>query len=615
MCAYGQTFFLLCLALLCCMSGNAENLYDKMRGPAVAQKAEAWLSQMTLDEKIGQMTQVDITALRDPQHITTYYLGSLLAGGDSEAPDIQPQGWLKLYQEYQKFALQTRLKIPLIFGIDAVHGHNNVQGAVVFPHNIGLGATHNPALVQEAGKIISQEIAGTGMNWTFAPCLAVVQDERWGRSYESFGEMPDLVSSLGKAFVQGLQMPESKRPITIACAKHYMGDGGTTQGQDQGNTECDEPTLRKLHLPGYIATIEAGVGTVMISYSSWNGKKMHSHHQLITEVLKGELKFPGFVVSDWAGIDQLPGDYKSDIQESILAGLDMVMIPNGPGLVNPDGSVSLNNNYVEFITYLKELVQEGKVPIARIDDAVRRILLVKIASGLVEYPYGNPDCIQQIGQASHRAVARECVRQSLVLLQNRGQILPISKELSRIHVAGKSADDLGNQCGGWTISWQGASGQAISGGTTILQGIRQTVASTTQVTYTKDGVGVNGADIAIAVIGEPPYAEMFGDAKDLSLALDDITVIQNLKQAGIPIIAVFIGGRPRLIQDILPDCNAFVVAWLPGTEGQGVSDVLFGNAPFVGKLPISWPKAMSQLPLQPGQSTYEPLFPYGFGLK
>lgn len=565
---------------------------------------EKLLSSMTLEEKIGQMTQVDIDALASPDHIAQYFLGSLLAGGDSEPLDISATGWATTYNRYQAFALKTRLQIPLIFGIDGVHGNNNVEGAVIFPHNIGLGATRNPGLVEAAGRVIAREIYATGINWTFAPCIAVARDERWGRTYESFGETPELAKSLGAAFIRGVEGERLGQGVSlVACAKHYLGDGGTTHGIDQGNSECDEATLRRIHLPGYAEAVRAGAGTIMVSYSSWNGIKMHGNRYLITDVLKGELGFSGFVVSDWAAIDQLPGDYQSDIETSINAGLDMIMIPNGPE--KPD-------NYVEFVTLLKISVQEGKVPIARIDDAVRRILRVKMESGLFAHPYSDPEAGKRFGCPEHRAVARECVRQSLVLLKNDRATLPLSKNPGRIHVAGKSAHDIGNQCGGWTISWQGRSGPVISGGTTILSAIYHTVAPETRVTYSRDGSQADGADVGVVVIGETPYAEMKGDTDKLTLSDEDVAAVSRLKAAGIPVVAILVSGRPLLLDRILDHCDAILVAWLPGTEGQGVADVLFGDYRPVGKLPHSWPRASS--PVNEGDADYDPLFPYGFGL-
>jgi len=559
---------------------------------------------MTLEEKIGQMTQVDMLAVEDLNDITKYFIGSVLSGGNSDPKDITAKGWAENYDLFQSYALKTRLKIPIIYGVDGVHGHNNVDGAVIFPHNVGLGATNNPKLIKKVSQVIAKEIAATGIDWTFAPCVAVARDERWGRTYESFGEDPTLVSSLGKATVEGLQGNLSSPTSILACAKHYVGDGGTTNGKDQGNTEVDFATLRKIHLPGYIEAIKANVGSIMVSYSSWNGEKLHGHKYLLTDVLKKELNFQGFLVSDWAAIDQLPGDYKSDIEQSINAGLDMVMIPNGP---------KQQNNYIQFVTYLKELVNEGKVSQERIDDAVTRILRIKFMMKLFERPYTDKKLLSSVGSPKHREVARQSVRESLVLLKNDG-ILPLSKNLKHIHISGSGADNLGRQCGGWTIAWQGAEGNVVSGGTTFLNAVKQTVSKNTKVTYSLDGTNTEGAEFAVVVVSEKPYAEMFGDTTNLVLSPQDLQTIENIKKANIPYVVVLYSGRPLIINDVLENANAFVAAWLPGTEGKGITDVLFGDYNFKGKLPFSWPKNMEQLPINVGDDNYDPLFKFGFGL-
>jgi len=564
----------------------------------IDERVEDLLSRMTLDEKIGQMTQADRQYLNNESDITAYALGSLLSGGGSAPANNSPSGWADMYDNYQSKALATRLGVPLIYGIDAVHGHNNVKGAVIFPHNIGMGCTWNPELVQQAARITAKEVAGTGIDWTFGPCIAVPQDERWGRTYEGFGETAEITKMMSAASVKGFQADSlSDRESILACAKHYVGDGGTTGGQDQGNTEVDEATLRAIHLPGYIAVIENGVGSIMASFNSWNGQKMHGNHYLLTTVLKEELGFEGFVVSDWAGIDQLPGNYASDVENSINAGIDMVMVPN---------------KYETFISTLKLLVQQAKVTPERIDDAVRRILRVKFKLGLFERPYADRSLTAQIGSAAHRAVARECVRQSIVLLKKKDKILPLSKQNIKIHVAGKNADDLGNQCGGWTISWQGSSGN-ITTGTTILEGIRQ-VAQNATITYSIDGDGAAGSDIGVVVIGETPYAEGRGDRSDLNLSNDDIAAVRNVKNAGIPVIVVLISGRPMILKPIWHFCDVLFAAWLPGTEGHGVADVLFGDYIPTGKLTHSWPKNMQQIPINIGDVNYDPFFEYEFGI-
>jgi beta-glucosidase len=547
---------------------------------------------MTLDEKIGQMTQADRAYLRSEADIRTCFLGSVLSGGGSAPPDRTAPGWAEMYDRFQSIALQTRLKIPLLYGIDAVHGHGNVVGAVVFPHNVGLGCTRETALVERVARATAEEVAATGIDWTFSPCIAVARDERWGRTYESFGETPELVAEMGAAAVRGYQ------PRILACAKHYIADGGTAGGRDQGDARMDEATLRALHLPGYRAAVAAGVGSVVASFSSWNGEKMHGHRYLLTDVLKGELGFPGFLLSDWDGIDQLPGDYPSDVEVSVNAGIDMVMVPD---------------RYRDFSATLKGLVQSGRVPQARVDDAVRRILRQKIALGLWEKPYADRSLLSQVGSPAHRQLAREAVRKSLVLLKNEGRVLPLSKTARRIHVAGKNADDLGHQCGGWTISWQGRSG-AITAGTTILQGIRGAVLGGASVTFSRDGSGADGADVGVVVIGETPYAEGRGDRTDLSLAAEDVAAVRAVRAARVPTVLVLVSGRPLVLDAILGDADAIVAAWLPGTEGAGVAEVLFGDSPPTGRLSHSWPRSTAQVPVNWGDPAYNPLYPYGYGL-
>jgi len=573
-------------------------------GLAADSRVESLLAQMTLDEKIGQMVQPDVHALQEAADIQKYFLGSLLNGGGGGPSNNVPQVWWQVVTDYQPWALKTRLKIPLLYGVDAVHGHNNVDGAVIFPHNIGLGAAHNPDLVEQAAHITALEVAGTGIRWAFAPCIAVAQNERWGRTYESYGDSPQLVAQLGAAAVRGFQGGQlSDASTVLACAKHFIGDGGTENGVDQGNDVCDEATLRKLYLPPYQAAIQAGVGSIMVSYSSWNGKKMHANQHLLTDVLKGELGFTGLLVSDWAAIDQISPDYKTDVESSINAGLDMIMIPYGPG--HP-------NNFVEFIQDLKQLVAENKVPLARIDDAVRRILRIKFQMGLFANPYPDPALTAAIGNAAHRAVARECVRQSLVPLKNDQHTLPLAKNLKRLAVVGGAADDIGIQCGGWTITWQGQSGNTIHGGTTILSAIRHTVSPGTKVDFSRDGNDLTGADAVVVVVGELPYAEMKGDRTDLRLTAKDVALVEKAKSAGAPVVTVLLSGRPLILGRALDASDAFLAAWLPGTEGQGVADVLFGDYQPTGRLPRPWPRSNDGAPTAPTQAAATPQFPPGY---
>ena len=494
--------------------------------------------------------------------------------------------WTNMYDSFQKHALKTRLRIPLLYGVDSVHGHSNVLGAVIFPHNIGLGCTRNGALVHRIMQIAAEETRATGINWAFAPCVTVPQDPRWGRTYEGYSEDPGIVRDLAGPAVLGLQSDSLDNPLgVLACAKHYVGDGGTAfgsarngKGLDQGDTRVDEATLRRIHLQGYYSAVRAGVGSIMPSYSSWNGVKMSGNKYLLTDVLKSELGFEGFLISDYNAIDQIkPTDYKGSIAISINAGMDMGMIPG---------------RYKEFIRDLKALVNEGQVPMSRIDDAVRRILRVKFAMGLMDSKrpvLADRSLHKNFGSPEHRAVAREAVRESLVLLKNDNRTLPISKAARRIHFAGKTADDIGNQCGGWTIFWQGKSGPVTTGGTTILAAIKNSVSKNTKVTFSVDGSGAADADIAVVVIGEKPYAEGVGDRPDLSLAPEDATAIKNAKSAGVPVAVVVVSGRPLVLGDAMDQAGAVIAAWLPGTEGQGVADVLLGDYKPTGKLSFTWP--------------------------
>ncbi len=585
---------------------------------AYDQQVRALLATMTLEEKIGQMTQAEITGLKDEADVGRYFLGSLLSGGSADPKTGNGlKDWTDMYDAYQSLALKTRLAIPLLYGIDAVHGHSNVLGAVVFPHNIGLGCTRNPQLVEQAARVTANEVRATGINWTFAPCVAVARDERWGRTYEGFGETPELARTLGGAAVRGLQGKGLDDPLgVLACAKHFVGDGGTLHGTgmlksrnatehwplDRGDTRLSESELKELHMQGYVAAIAAGVGSIMPSYNSWNGVKCSGSKRLLTEILKQELGFAGFLISDYNAIDEMPGDYKSQIEQSVNAGMDMFMTPD---------------KYREQYALLLELVREQRVPMTRIDDAVQRILRVKFAMGLLNKtrsPLADRTLHASFGSAAHRQVARACVRESLVLLKNERRTLPLSKRLARIHVGGKSADDIGNQCGGWTIDWQGKSGAIMPGGTTILKALQQAVSIQTKVTFAADGTGAEGADVGVVVIGETPYAEMLGDREDLTLAREDVAAVENMKRAGLPVVVVLLSGRPLIIDDVLKTCDAFVAAWLPGTEGQGVADVLFGDHRPTGKLSVSWPRAMAQLPINVGDRNYDPLFKYGFGL-
>lgn len=572
--------------------------------------ARSILAKMSTDEKIGQMIQADTSGLVSPDDVADYHLGSVLSGGGSDPKAGNSlQNWTQLYESLQERAVSTRLGIPLLFGIDAVHGHNNVLGAVVFPHNIGLGCSGNADLVQEIGRITALEMRASGIHWTFAPCVTVPRDERWGRTYEGFSEDPTLVARLGVASLKGLQGSGVSDPNSVlGCAKHFAGDGGTFPGTgknvwgwDQGDTKVDEETFRSVHLSTYPPVIAAGALTIMPSYSSWNGLKCSANKYLLTDVLKGELGFEGFLISDWEAIGQVDPDFKTAIGISINAGMDMAMEPTA---------------YRDFYKHLQALVAEGTVPMSRIDDAVLRILKVKAAMGLLgeNYDYhGSPELQKDFGSDEHRGVARQAVRESLVLLKNDGTF-PVNKAAKRIHVAGAAANDLGIQCGGWTIDWQGKAGEVTSGGTTVLDAIKSSVAPDTIVTFSADGAGSEGADVTIVVIGEKPYAEFEGDDKELELSEENRAVVQTVHESGTPMVTVLFSGRPMLINDSLEISNAFVAAWLPGTEGLGVTDVLFGDHKPVGKLSFTWPRSIDQLPINLNDAKTNPLFPFGFGL-
>lgn len=588
---------------------------------AIRDRVEDLLVRMTLAEKIGQMTLVEKNSIKD-KDITDKFIGGLLSGGGGYPSRNTPEGWSEMVNGFQEYALQTRLGIPLIYGVDAVHGHGNLRGATIFPQNIGLGATRDPDLVERIGQTTAVEMAATGIYWNFAPVVAVPQDIRWGRTYEGYSENTELVSKLGAAYIKGLQnvgsSPNLSAPTTVlATAKHFVGDGGTAWGSsdtfimqqfmlDQGVTDVDEATLRAVHLSPYVAAIDTGAMSIMVSFSSWGGMKMHAQKYLLTDVLKGELDFKGFLVADWQGIDQIPGDYYSDIVTSINAGLDMIMVPY---------------DYDAFINGLTEAVNNGEVPLERIDDAVRRILTVKFQLGLFERPFADESLLPLVRSDEHRELAREAVRKSLVLLKNDNNTLPLVKDTPLIFVAGQGANDIGIQSGGWTIEWQGKSGD-ITPGTTILEAIRNTVSENTIVLYNRWGefnrVTDEVADVGIVVMGEMPYAEGVGDDEDLTLSEGDIAVIERVREGSKKVVVILISGRPMIVTEHLDQWDVFIAAWLPGTEGQGVADVLFGDYPFTGKLPYTWPRAMDQIPfdfdhMEP-TGPEAPLFPFGYGL-
>tara|TARA_B110001450_G_scaffold256938_1_gene289606 strand:- start:2975 stop:4807 length:1833 start_codon:yes stop_codon:yes gene_type:complete len=587
-------------------------LFQIMSCSSIDGEVSKLVSSMTLEEKIGQMTQVDYRYLADKADIGKYFLGSILSGGGSTPPTNQPSSWVDLYNSFQGEALKTRLKIPLIYGIDAVHGHNNVLGATMFPHNIGLGCANDKALVQEIAAATAAEVKATGLDWTFAPCVAVAQDERWGRTYESFSEDSEIVTELGVASTIGYQGRTLNKNSVLACAKHFVGDGNTVFGTgtnwykiDRGDVVLDEEELRSKYIKPFQESIKMGVGSIMVSYNSWKGKKLHGHKYLINDVLKKELKFDGIVVSDWAGINELDKDYKTCIIQSINAGIDMNMVP---GSLNPD-----DNSYDDFIRLAIESVKEGSIPMERIDDAVSRILKIKKKLGLFDKPIKAPKNTDVVGSKKHRDLARKSVRKSLVLLKNKGDILPLNKDSGKITLVGEHADNIGYQSGGWTIHWQGGSGD-ITPGTTILDAFKSAVADSNSIHYSKYGENLLNPDVVVVVVGEKPYSEGVGDRESLHLSDEDIKLLKKVKNSNLPYVVVLISGRPMIINEALTESDAFVAAWLPGTEGKGISDVIFGDYNFTGRLSMTWPKSMKQIPINYGDSNYDPLFQFGFGL-
>ncbi len=581
--------------------------------------ASKLLERMDLRQKIGQMTMAERLSA-GPADVKHYGLGAVLSGGGSHPGDNAPADWVRMNDEFWQAAVGDAdgPGIPILYGCDAVHGNNNVQGATIFPHNIGLGAAGDPGLVADAARITAREMLDSGLDWNFAPTLAVVQDCRWGRTFESFGDDPQRAASFGRHYVEALQAEG-----IIGCVKHWAGDGGTRHGMDQGETTLAWEELEKTHVAPYYPALRAGVMSVMVSFNSWNGEKCHGHRFLVTELLKERLGFDGLVLSDWDGVNYLDEDYGSAVRMSVNAGLDMFMVPE---------------RWREFIDALETQVRLGHVSTARIDDAVRRILRTKLRHGLFDMPRpaarpgAGTGCT---GCAEHRDVARRAVRESLVLLKNEGNLLPL-KTGQRILVAGKSAHNLGHQCGGWTRSWQGETGNDTIDGTSIWEGIRELAPNARLSTgNTGEDADPNEHDLALVVIGEKPYAEGFGDirsgddvvveagsmvnglvnslepyARSLELAEthpEDLACIRRIADKGIPVVVVLVSGRPLVTGRELAASTAFVAAWLPGSEGRGVAEVLFGYSDFHGRLPLPWPGD--------GDPAADALkFPAGFGL-
>jgi beta-glucosidase len=609
-------------------------LYQNAHAPIQRRVADL-LGRMTLEEKVGQMTQAERANVGDTTLITQYGLGSLLSGGGSVPTPNTPQGWADMVDNFQKAALNTRLKIPLIYGVDSVHGHGNLYGATVFPHNIGLGATRDPGLVREVEHVTADETRASGPQWAFAPCICAARDDRWGRTYESFSEDPSLVIRMETAIdgFQGGPGQLADRDRVLATAKHYAGDGDTQYGTGSGNYKIDQGidiTNRQdfwnTSLRQYVPAVrEHHVGSVMPSYSSvdWtedgvgNPIKMHANKELITDVLKNSMNFDGFVISDYNAIDQIPGDFNTQVRTAVNAGVDMFMQPA---------------NFREFIAALVGEVNANRVSMSRIDDAVSRILTKKFELGLFEHPMTDRTDIDQIGSPQHRAVARRAVQESQVLLKNDRHVLPLRGNRD-VYVAGSNADNIGNQAGGWTLTWQGGSTTQIPG-TTILGGIRQAARRGT-VTFSADASApIDRHATGIVVVGETPYAEGYGDVggpqwaydpgdnnvprpvKDMQLSAADKLAVDKVCAATKKCVVVVVSGRPLIIDPAqLNEIDGLVAAWLPGSEGEGVADTLFGNAPFTGRLPMTWPRTLDQEPINVGDANYDPLYPFGYGLR
>lgn len=578
------------------------------------------LSRMTLLEKIGQMTQIERSVATAPS-MKDRFIGSVLSGGGSKPfENAKSADWADMIDGLQKAALETRLGIPIFYGVDAVHGNNNVYGTTIFPHNVGLGATRDADLVRKIGEVTAIEVRASGAHYAFAPCVAVSRDPRWGRSYESYSEDTEVVRKM-TSLVSGLQgqPPEGHpkgypflagRKNVLASAKHFVGDGGTETGINEGNTITSYEDLEKIHMAPYLDCLAQGVCSVMASYSAWNGSRLHTDHFLLTEVLKNKLGFMGFIISDWEALDRLYVPHGSNYRQSILstvnAGIDMVMVPF---------------RYELFLDEFLSLVESGEIPMTRIDDAVERILRVKFVAGLFEHPLTDSSLQDLVGCKAHRELAREAVRRSLVLLKNgkdpKKPLLPLDKKAKRILVAGTHADNLGYQCGGWTITWEGTSGR-ITEGTTILDAIKEVVEDKAEVTYelnpSPETFSSQDFSFAIVVVGEGPYVETGGDNLELKIPFDGAELV-SLVADRVPTLMILVTGRPLVLEpQLLEKIDGLVVAWLPGSEGRGITDVIFGDYAFEGRLPMTWFRSVDQLPMHAPENSSDPLFPFGFGL-
>jgi beta-glucosidase len=568
----------------------------------IEQKVEALLELMTLEEKIGQMSQIRHFEESADKHVTEKFIGSIIHT-QGPNPGKTALGWQKRFIKLQKKALSTRLGIPLLFAVDAVHGQNTFEGATIFPHNIGLGATGNENLVQEIAEITALESQATGFNWVFSPCVAIPFNEKWGRVYEAFSESTELTEKLTRASVKGHQGNLADPKTVMATAKHFVGDGATDFGVEGGNTSLSRAGIKERLLAPYRMAVKENVGAVMASFNTVSGISMHAHKSLITDVLKADMNFDGIVVSDWKGYSRFG---KNDI---INAGIDMIMAVDG--------------DLEDFQKGVKRGVETDTIAMSRIDDAVKRILRQKFRLGLFENPFPDSTLVSKIGIKKHRNVARQAVRESIVLLKNKNKVLPLDKETKKIVVVGEHANSSGLQSGGWTVNWQGTK-ENYKGATTILEGIKKHAKG--NVVYDKEATQNHfDADIAIIVVGETPYAEFFGDighesnTRKLTLTEEHQNYIKTYSEKGIKTIVVLVSGRPLVVTDQIETSDAFMATWLLGSEGDGVAEIIFGDFNFSGKLPHSWPKSEEDYKGKYGPNfwdkTIQPLYPLGYGLK
>lgn len=567
-----------------CEDDQCHNTNLPYQNPALSidVRVDDLISRMTVAEKIGQMALIEKKSITDFDDIARYGLGALVSGGGGKPVENTPAGWLEMINNFQKYSQKTRLGIPLLYGADANHGNSNIPGATIFPHSIGLGASNDSDLVRNVARATAEEVMASGINWIYSPNLDVVQDTRWGRTYETFGSDTETVSVLGEAYINGLQSFSQSGLKLATAAKHYVGNGSAEWGSsinkdffmDQGNTNISEENLRKNQLAPFKRAVDAKVNSIMVGLNKWNGSKISTNKYLLTDVLKKEFGFQGFLFSDWYGVYEKEWDKYRALVNSINAGLDMVMLPF---------------DYKYFSDSMHRALANGDISQSRVDDAVRRILKVKFEIGLFDNTSTDSPDLKSIGSKQNRELAREAVRKSLVLLKNK-KTVPLSKNISKILVSGSAADNIGKQSGGWTVEWQGIDGNWIPG-TTILKGIQNTVSPRTKVEYDLKGNFADQkgmADVGIAVVGESPYAEGWGDNENPKLTEEDVQAIYNLKKISKKIVVIIVSGRPLDITQYTDDFDAIVAAWLPGTEGQGVADVLFGDYTFTGKLPIEW---------------------------